>query len=285
VARKPTAPRKPTATAPQQPAKSKGAKLPTGGSKAARWLLMRPDTDGPKVRLGILWFLVALGGVIWDRWATVVIWSAMAGFAAWQTTTAWLESPRSKGLPEWSRAVAAAAAVAAVVAAGIGTALGGVALMVMPLVVAGIFLAAGVKPARAGAPLIGAILAALPALSVVLLVRTEQWAGLFLVTAVSFYDAGYFIGGAESSSRLEGPVTGIIGLLAVTFAASAIEVAPFDRVSAWAAGIMMALACPLGQMLVSMELPSPSSKVPAMRRMDAYLVAAPLMFAAAWALG
>lgn len=117
------------------------------------------------------------------------------------------------------------------------------------------------------------------------LLSREGWeVALFVLVAVSFYDAGFFIGAAESSSRLEGPVTGAIGLLAVTFAASAFEAAPFDRITAWVAGAVMVLACPLGQILVSAELPSPESSVPAMRRLDSYLVSVPLMLAAVWAL-
>jgi hypothetical protein len=121
-------------------------------------------------------------------------------------------------------------------------------------------------------------------MSVILVARAEPWSAMFLIVAVSFYDAGYFIGAAESSSRLEGPVTGGIGLLAVTFAASAFEAQPFDRATAWMAGVMILLACPLGQMLTSAELPRPGMDVPAMRRLDAYLVAAPLMLGAVWAI-
>jgi hypothetical protein len=73
-------------------------------------------------------------------------------------------------------------------------------------------------------------------------------------------------------------------LLAVTFAASAFEAQPFDRATAWMAGVMILLACPLGQMLTSAELPRPGMDVPAMRRLDAYLVAAPLMLGAVWAI-
>jgi len=142
----------------------------------------------------------------------------------------------------------------------------------------------GRKPAAAGAAAIGAVLASVPAMSVILVARAETWAALFLVVAVSFYDAGYFIGAAESSSRLEGPVTGGIGLLAVTFSASAFEVEPFDRATAWLAGVTILLACPLGQMLTSAELPRADADVPAMRRLDAYVVAAPLMLGAVWAL-
>lgn len=171
-----------------------------------------------------------------------------------------------------------------VAAASIGTSLAGLALILVPLTITGAAMAAGRKPAGAGAAVIATVLSSVPAMSVVLVARAETWAALFLVFAVSFYDAGYFIGAAESSSRIEGPVTGGIGLLAVTFTASAFEAQPFDRMTAWMAGVMILFACPLGQMLTSAELPRPDVEVPAMRRLDAYVVSAPLMLGAVWAL-
>ncbi|MFG0258707.1 MAG: hypothetical protein ACF8LK_00020, partial [Phycisphaerales bacterium JB041] len=255
----------------------------TGGGLAS--YLVRPDTNGPKVRLGVLWFLAAIAALVLGRWAVLVLWGGLAVLAAFQTTRAWSEVPRARDLPGWAPTGAAIAAGVCVGAAGLGTSLGGAALIVVPLVLVAAVMLSGRKPAAAGAAVIGAVLAALPAMSVVLVARSEFWAALFLVAAVSFYDAGFFIGAAESSSRLEGPVTGAIGLLAVTFAASAFEAQPFDRATAWVAGAVLLLACPLGQMLTSAELPSPGADVPAMRRLDSYLVAGPLMIAAVWVLG
>ncbi len=245
---------------------------------------MRPDVSGPKVRLGVLWFLVAIGALVLGRWAVLGLWGGTAAVAAWQVTAAWAEVQGADHLPHWGRSASAFAAALCTVAAAVGTGLGGAALIVVPILLITAIALSGRKPAAAGGAVIGAVLAAVPAMSVVLIARTEQWGALFLVVAVSFYDAGYFIGAAESSSRLEGPVTGIIGLLAVTFAASAFEAAPFDRVTAWLAGGVMMLACPLGQMLVSANLPSPGARAPAMRRLDGYLVSGPLMLAATWAL-
>lgn len=249
-----------------------------------RSYLIRPSTDGPKIRLGVLWFLAAVAALVLGRWAVLALWGSAAVLASWQITRAWSETPRAQELPGWIPAGSALASGACVAAAGVGTSLGGAALIVAPLVLVAAAMLTGRKPAAAGAAVIGAVLASLPAMSVVLIAREEQWAALFLVVAVSFYDAGYFIGAAESSSRLEGPVTGAIGLLAVTFTASAFEAQPFDRATAWVAGAVMLLACPLGQMLTSAELPHPSTDVPAMRRLDSYLVAAPLMLGAVWAL-
>jgi hypothetical protein len=246
--------------------------------------LVRPDIDGPKVRVGILWFLVAVAAVVFGRWATTAVWTVLAGFAAAQTTKVWLQVPRTAGAPGWSPGLAGAGAAAMVVAAGVGTASAGVALLCVPLLVVLIHMASGHKPAVAGAALIGTVLSAVPAMAVVLVVRTELWSGLFLVVAVSFYDAGYFVSAAESTSRIEGPLTGVIGVLAVTFGASAIEAAPFDRITAWLAGAVLAVACPLGQMVVSAYLPSRDARAPAMRRLDAYLFAAPLMLVAMWSL-
>lgn len=246
--------------------------------------LVRPSTDGPRVRLGILWFILAVGSVVAGRWALLALWGLVAATAAWQLARVWLDATGRVGAPSFSAQLAAVAAAVLVSAASIGTSLAGLALIVVPLAIVGATMLSGRKPAAAGAAVIAAVLSSVPAMSVVLVARAETWAALFLVFAVSFYDAGYFIGAAESSSRLEGPVTGGIGLLAVTFTASAFEAQPFDRATAWIAGAMILFACPLGQMLTSAELPRRDADVPAMRRLDAYVVSAPLMLGAVWAL-
>jgi hypothetical protein len=246
--------------------------------------LVRPDIDGPRIRVGVLWFFVLLAAAVLGRWATTAVWTALAAAAALQTTKVWLQVPRAAGAPGWSPVVSAVGAAAMVAVSGIGTGAAGLVLLCVPLLVVLIHMASGHKPAVAGAALIGTVLAAVPAMAVVLVVRAELWAGLFLVVAVSMYDAGYFVSAAESSSRIEGPITGAIGVLAVTFGASAIEAAPFDHVTAWPAGVVLAVACPLGQMVVSTYLPERDAKVPAMRRMDAYLFSAPLMLVAVWIL-
>jgi hypothetical protein len=237
------------------------------------------------VRVGLAWFAVAMVAVALGRFAVAAVWAPLAAVAAFQVTRAWDDAPREVPLPRWSAVAAGVAAAVPVLAASIGTALAGIALAAGAVALVVAHLVAEGSADRAGAAAIGAVMAAVPALSVVLVVRAGVWAGLFLVLAVSFYDAGCYIGAAESSSRIEGPVTGAIGILAVTFGASAVGAEPFDRVSAWFAGALMVLACPLGQMLVSAQLPAPGARVPAMRRLDSWLLSAPLMLAATWALG
>jgi tryptophan-rich sensory protein len=245
--------------------------------------LQKPDLQGPKVTIGILWFIVASGSVLTGRWATVAVFAVLAGFAASQVTTAWDSADVAS--PPFSKVSAGVGAVAIVGCMGIGTSLGGAMLMAVPLVIAIVHVMFGFRPADAGAALIGTILASIASASVVLVERQATWAALFLVTAVSLYDAGYFIGAAESTSRIEGPVTGMIGVLAVTFAAGALQTEPFDTATAWMAGGLIAVACPFGQMITSAFLPNREAPAPAMRRLDAYLVAAPMMFGSVLAVG
>jgi len=246
--------------------------------------LPRPEPGGPKVRLGILWFLVAVAAVVWGRWATTVLWALVAGVAAVQVAKVWAATPKGAAAMRWSPAAAGLCALGTVVAAGVGTSLAGVALIAGVAGLVGAHAMSGRGFDAASPAVVGAVLAAVPAVCVVLVVRTELWAGLFLVLAVSFYDAGYFIGDAESTSRVEGPVTGAIGLAAVGFAAAAVQVQPFDHLTAAMAAGLMVLGCPLGQMLVSAALPGRDSVAPAARRLDSYVAAAPLMLFAVWSL-
>lgn len=180
-------------------------------------------------------------------------------------------------------------AVAAPAAAAFGTGLAGgvLLLVVVALVVITAAGAAGVADltvARASSVAVAVLLPTVPATAVVLVVGTHLWAGLFLVLAVSLYDAGCFVGGAESASLLEGPVTGVIGVLAVTFTMAMFQAPPFDTASAALVGGLCAVACPVGQWVTSAFLPSADSPCRAVRRLDTYVVAAPLFLAATWAL-
>lgn len=88
---------------------------------------------GPKVRLGILWFLVALAAVVWGRWATTAVRALMAAAAALQVTRAG-PTPAGSEQPTWAPRAAAFGALVIVGTAGIGTSAAGVALAAVPLV-------------------------------------------------------------------------------------------------------------------------------------------------------
>lgn len=255
-----------------------------------RRLLPPPDTAGPRVRLGVLWFLLALAAATAGRWWTAALWALVAAVAAVQLVRVWRaaacrpgEGDRDDGGAR--EALAAVGAVAVVAAAGAGTGLAGLALVVVSV---GSYLVAQLLRRPSGAALevaIGAVLPAVVAGAAVLVVRTELWGGLFLVLAVSFYDAGCFLFGAEARSPWEGPVVGIAGAVAITFTMAAFQPPPFSPAAAWVTGLLMALSCPVGQALVAAALPAGDERVPAVRRLDAYALAAPVMLGALWVIG
>lgn len=255
-------------------------------------LLTPPQTQGPRVRLGVLWFFLALAAVTSGRWWTAALMAVLAALAAAQTMRAWAaalapgatvaELPDLRTLP-----LAAAAGAAAVpLAAAWGTGLAGVVLALVA-VVSG----AGMtrrdergRPTLAAALAAATVIPAIAASSVVLAVRVDVWAGVAIVVGVSLFDAGSFLLGAEASSKWEGPVAGIIGALAVVFTMSTLQVGGIDRLGWWVAGAAMAFTCVIGLWVVSWALPSPTAWVPAMRRLDAYLVAGPVFVGLLWGI-
>lgn len=255
-------------------------------------LLAPPQTQGPRVRVGVLWFFLALAAVTSGRWWTGGLMAALAALAAAQTMRAWAavltpgatpeERPELRTLP-----LAAAAGGAAVpLAAAWGTGLAGVVLVVV-----GIVSGAGMarrddhgRPTLAAALASATVLPAIAASSVVLAVRIDVWAGVAIVVGVSLFDAGSFLLGADASSKWEGPVAGIIGALAVVFTMSTLQVGGIDRLEWWIAGTAMALTCVAGLWVVSWALPSATAWAPAMRRLDAYLVAGPVFVGLLWGI-
>lgn len=264
--------------------------------------------------MGALWFFLALAAVTAGRWWTAALAAFVGGVAGYQVTRAWIlagvaeaaepaepagatgvteatevaersdPEPRGPRRPSRSPAlVAALLAAGASLAAGYGTGAAGLVLL-GAAVTAGLVRVAG--GARAGSAVaIGAILPGIAAASIVLALQVDLWAALFLVLAVSFYDAGSFLMGSDAAKPWEGPVAGILGTLAVTFTMSTIQVPPMDRAQWWIAGVCLVLTCLPGQLVTGWFLPDPESRVPAMRRLDAYVIAGPAYLGCLWALG
>lgn len=250
-------------------------------------LLPRPDIGGPRVRVGVLWFFLALAAATAGRWATGILWAVVAAAAGTEVVRSWWSALRRPGDDTPATDLVAAAAVGAAlvpVAAAVGTGLAGLVLVVVS---AGSYAVAQVLRRNGEASTevaIGAVLPAVVATAVVVTVRAELWSGLFLILAVSLYDAGNYLMGAESRSRFEGPLLGIVGVAAVTFTMAAFQPPPFETATAWVVGGLVAVACPLGQALTNALLPPTPGRVRALRRLDAYALAAPVMLAATWLL-
>ncbi|MFZ4517493.1 MAG: hypothetical protein ACOYOP_03840 [Microthrixaceae bacterium] len=246
-------------------------------------LAVRPYTGGPRVRLGILWFLAAVAAATAGPWSSAVVWAVVAGGCAQDLVRVWHAATRrgDAGPAGW---VAAAVAALPVLAAGAGPMVAGVVLVVA----AGGAWVAAIGLGRPGPPdasvAIAGLLPALASVPVVLAVGSDTWAGLFLILAVSLYDAGSFLLGADRPGRLEGPLVGMIGVLAVTFTMASFEPPPFDAPAAWVVGAVVAVACPIGQWIMSAFLPKGDEHTRA-RRLDAYVLAAPLFLAGVWIAG
>ncbi len=278
-------------------------------------LAVAPDIEGPRVRLGFLWFFMALAAITAGRWWTSLLVALIAALAAHQVARVWTlvdtdvapEDPQGAAVeaattgrtgetatagattagPQSSRSIvsmiAAVAAALVPLTGGYSTGLAGLALIVVAAIAGSLYFLS--SAAIGGAVAIAVVLAAIPTLSIVLALRADLWAALFLVLGVSLYDAGNFLLGADAAGRWEGPVAGAVGVLAVTFTMATIDVAPFDRPQWWIAGTLVALTCAVGQWVTSWALPSPTTLAPAMRRLDAYVVAGPLFVACTWLLG
>ena len=277
-----------------------GTGTPTPGASGApsasgrlAALLVPPDTRGPRVRVGVLWFLLVLAAATSGRQWTAALWALVSALAGYQTVAVWQQAateqasdPELRPDPLASgglfRLVAAFFAGLLPIAAAYGTGTAGVALIAAPLLVVLLHLALGQRIGDAGPSVIAIVLPALAAISVVVAVRANLWAGLFLILAVSLYDAGAFLLGAEATGRWEGPVAGMIGALGVTFTMATFQSPPFDRTGAWIAGLVIAVCCPIGQWLASEFLPSAEARALALRRIDAYLVAGPAFVLVIW---
>jgi hypothetical protein len=285
-------------TAPAGAGESAGVR--SRGSRPPRRLdrlTVRPDISGPRVRVGILWFFVAMAAATAGRWPSGILWAVVAGVAAREVLAAWTGSsatgatgspgastadgdPAATGAFGW---VAACLAAAVPLAAAVGVGAAGAALVLVTLVAWALGALSGEDGPNL-ALVVAVVLPAVAAGAVVVVVASQLWAGLFLILAVSMYDAGNFVSGAEASSRVEGPVTGILGVLAVTFTMATFQAPPFDTASAWIVGGLVAVACPVGQWVTSAFLPRADARAPALRRLDAYLVAAPIFLAGVWAV-
>ena len=237
------------------------------------------DIDGPRVRLGVGWFLLALVGVFLGPVTAALVYGAAAGWAARQVVRAW-------GSIAWQADVAAGLGAVPVVAA-----LGGTRALIAALAVAvvGAVVAAcapggerlsgrGGHAAALGILLLSIVPAA-GAASMVLVRGDSRAAAVVLLLLVSAYDMGDFVVGSGASNPVEGPLAGITTALLVGVPLVLLLVNPFDDAGAALLGFAAA-ACPLGQLAASALLPDAGASAPALRRIDTLLVLGPLWAAA-----
>lgn len=242
------------------------------------------DLEGPKVRLGIAWFLLAAVALAIGPLPAAVLYGLVAAAAAAQTARAW----RRRRSPAERPNEAVAAVIAGAMSLGACLGAGGAGLALIAGVALAFVAATGdgrsPNPAvtdagwtvQCGAPL------GIVAMSIVLLARLDQGSAIALLLLVSAYEVGDFLVGSGARNPYEGPAAGASAIVVITFIVSTLPISTLSFGEAWLFGGIVAVGAPLGQMAASALLPTAGSPATALRRLDSLLVVAPVW---AWGVG
>lgn len=257
-----------------------------GTARPPRRLSPAYDLEGPRIRLGLLWFVVVfaalgLGRALADLPLVGLAYSVTAAVAAGQIVDTW-RRPRAPVLHAGAMAIAGAVGLSAAFGA---RALGATLLAGVVIgVVIGLVGAFRRGPVLATAALVlqAALPVGLAAASVVLTMRYEIGAGVILLAFVMAFDLGDFVIGSGAGSVIEGPLAGGLMIVLVGAVVAVIGAPPFGGALAWLFVVIAVVACPLGQVAASWLLPDAAVRASALRRMDSLLVLGPIW---AWAVG
>ena len=240
------------------------------------------NTQGPRIRLGVLWALAVVLSLAFAPlrpYGLAVLYGVAAGLAAQQVVDAW-HRERAGNL----RWVTTLGASSLPVLATVGTGPLGVGLLL--LVVAAVVVAITDGPtgrerpllAEAGNSVLAAGVCGGAAASLVLLANYDIGAVIILILFVMVYDASDYIVGSGASNGVEGPLAGGLFIAATTMFVAVTEVPPFRGADVWNFAMLAAVTMPAGQLLASAMLPRADAFAPALRRLDSLLIVAP-----AWA--
>ncbi len=277
--------RAPTPPARRSPRQTKS--MQRARARETRWqqnrLAVPYPTDGPKVTFGVLWFLALVGasllGSYFDEPAIAAVSVAgiaapIAGLAGLQAGNAWF--PNLSATRAWCAVAAYLAGISGFYGPWgvlIGLAIGLIVLTFYLVLYRGHRRAAGELfdvLVRSAIPA-GVAVACLAALGSV-----GVGVQLSLIVLVSAYETGDFLVGSGSANAFEGPLAGLVSLGAVAFILFLIQPAPFDAFTVLLFAALAGICCPLGQIMASGLLPRGNAWAPALRRLDSYLLVAPI---------
>lgn len=250
-------------------------------TKAGNRYRIHYDIEGPRVRLGILWFLGAMAAFAAGPPGITLYFGVAFAAAGSHTLRTW----RARGAPVDPRVALGGVAVV-VVAAALGPTIMGVALLAVTAAV--VALAASELDdddppsralARAGLVLQSILPTALAGGCLILLADLESWAAIALVLLVSAYETGDYLIGSGSANSVEGPLAGSVAVLVMAMAVAAAGFPPFGVGEAMLFGVAVAPLAVLGQLLGSVMLPHSRAFAPALRRVDSLLLAVPAWYA------
>lgn len=237
------------------------------------------DIDGPRVRLGMAWFVLAAAAIGIGPLPTALVYGAAAAIAAAQTARCWR---KRKQRPN----EVAAAGMAGLMGAGACFGAGGAGLGILAGVALAFVAAQGDTRSRhssivdAGWTIQCALPPGIVAMSMVLLARLDQGSAFALLLLVSAYEIGDYLIGSGSPNPYEGPAAGASAIVVITFIISTLPISTLDFGEAWLFGGLVVLLAPLGQLFASALLPAAKSPASSLRRLDSLLLAAPV-----WCVG
>lgn len=239
-------------------------------------------TDGPKITFGILWFVAVGAAAFLNTWGLAVVAASVAGLAGLQAGRAWF--PQFGPTKWWTAGAAFVVGISGVIGP-----LGLVAGAGMGMVLLLAYIALNPVHARSTGELLDVLMrsslpAGIAAGSLVALRDVTPGAVLLLIALVSAYEAGDFLIGSGSSNAVEGPVSGLVALGAVAFVFWIVPPRPFTTTSILLFAALAGVCCPLGQIVAAGLLPRGSAWAPALRRIDSYLLAAPLWLVLLWSV-
>lgn len=272
------------------------------------------DVEGPRVSLGVVWFVVVLVATMAASVALGLVLAVAAALAAGQVVglraadgpdavphrfvARLVALPRALvtvigDLPRLTAALGAAALPLAAVAGPDTVAAAAAATVAMALVVV-LVLAPPPSPSsaldpesRPGQALVRCALVVVVALAfgggaagVVLLRGEGVAAAVTLVLLVSVYEAGDFLVGAGSEVGWEGPLAGTLAVVVVALGASLLALAPLGQVGPLVLAGVVVTCAPLGPPAASVLLGGGSTPARFVRRLDVWLLVGPL---ASWA--
>ena len=259
-------------------ASGSGQRPANRGRQKPQWARLAPvyDVDGPRIRLGVLWFAAALPAIALSTTTTAMLYAVVAGLAARQVAMAWRTE-------QWQADAAAGVAAVPVLASLLGAGTGVTVLVIAGLAALGIGLAApsaGLRGstghiASAGIMLQATAPVAFAGVSMVAVRSEILIAALLVFVLVSAYEMGDFLVGSGSSNPVEGPMAGGVAVVVTGFPMALLLIEPFDVMGVAMLGVA-AVCCPVGQWIASGVLPTPGAHAPALRRMDTLLLLAPL---------
>ena len=229
------------------------------------------DIDGPKVRLGVLWFAVSMGAAALARPALAIVMAIAAAAAADQLVRIH-DSPGSLRdvLTHPARLIAMLGAASMPLAAAAGSdtlAAAGAATTILAVVGSG---------GRAPVVVLAALPVGLAAASPVLVHRLGTAAALFLLLLVAAYDAGDFIVGTGAGTSWEGPAAGIAAVAVVGFGTTVIAPPPLVEEGSATLAILVAMLAPLGPPVASVLVGDGATKARFVRRLDSLLLCGPM---------